>query len=157
MYKMLLTDEEAQHLIEILKHVIKKYNISLHPGSKGYVELDTEGKEEFYLHYFVSNKVNRKMSLHLRQKTTNINLIRINIDPNGFHKNSDNTYIYGDRLLIYSQTEWFEKADGKTYLKAYKVPKQFTNLGNLEQVFLDFLFYINVKRENKLAFENKIM
>src|SRR5690625_6449298 len=91
------------------------------------------------------------MSLHLRQKYTNINLVRINIDPKGFHKNADNT-VHGNRMLIYSTNEWIKKADGKTYVRAYDLPRSFSNTTDLERVFLDFLVYINVKEENKLTF-----
>lgn len=157
MQKILITDSEAKHLIEILKYIIKKYNVPLDPGSKGVIELDTDEKYEFFLHYFVSPNVENKMSVHLRQKTTNINLVRINIDPNGFHKNGNKQKIFGNRLLIYSQEEWIKKADGKTYVQAYNVPEEFTDTTNLEQVFLDFLVYIHVKEENKLLFNSKLI
>lgn len=159
MHRLLITDSEAEQLIKTIKYIIKKYNISLKPGNKGYIELKSNNDNNigFLLHYFISKNVLNKMSLHLRQKHTNINLIRINIDPNGFHKNSNNHTIYGNRILIYSTSEWIEKADGKTYVKAYDVPNEFTDTDSLEQVFLDFLVYINVKEESKVFFRNELL
>lgn len=90
--------------------------------------------------------------LCILEKETNTNLVRINIDPNGFHKNSNGETIYGNRILIFSYEEWVNKSDGYTHVRAYNLPKEFKNIDCLEQVFLDFLLYINVKSEGKITF-----
>lgn len=147
-----LTDEEAKYLIELLKFVFKQYKVDLRPGNKGDVLLTTEEEYEFILHYYTPSHRGDRLSLHLRERETNTNLVRINIDPNGFHKNSNGETIYGNRILIFSFEEWVNKSDGYTHVRAYSLPKEFKNIDCLEQVFLDFLLYINVKSEGKITF-----
>lgn len=146
-----LTDAEIKRLIDLLKFVFKKYQVDLKPGNKGDISLITQENTEFILHYFTPRHRDDKISIHVREKETNINLIRINIDPIGFHNNSDGK-VWGNRLLIFSSDEWLQKNDGFTQVKAYDLPEKFKDTGNLEQVFLDFLMYINVKQEGKIIF-----
>ncbi len=150
--QLLLTDTEAQHLISILKLVLKKYKIDLKPGNKGTIALKSHDEHnQFILDYFTATKRNDKMSLHIREKETNTSLARINIDPTGFHRNAKNT-IDGNRILIFSSEEFLEKNDGSTYVRAYELPNSFIDPNDLEQVFLDFLVYTNVKQEGKIEF-----
>lgn len=154
-----LTNEEAKVLIGMLKVVFKKYNIDLKPGSKGEILLKTESANEFFLHYFTPPRRNDKLSIHLREKETNLNLARVNIDPVGFHNNSNGEKIRGNRLLLFSSEEWVrkrEQGDYKTHVKAYDLPTEFTDTSVLEQVFLDFMLYINVKKEGKIVFAGLI-
>jgi hypothetical protein len=104
------------------------------------------------LNYFTPKHRDDKVSIHLREKETNSSLARINIDTTGFHKNSDGSVIKGHRLLLYSSEEWSLKNDGFTHVKARSLPRNFHDTSDLEQVFLDFLLYINVKQEGKLKF-----
>lgn len=152
--EIVLTDEEARYLIRILKFVFKKYQVDLSPGNKGDILLITNAEEnrEFILHYFTSQHIEGKISLHLRDKESNISLVRLNIDPNGFHKNSNGETVRGNRILIFSSEEWINKNDGYTHMKAYNLPNDFKNVDSPEQVFIDFLLYINVKREDKITF-----
>lgn len=155
-----LSDDEAAYLIKLIKQIIKKYEVDLSIGNTDEIILKSEVDSiirTYSLHYTVSRNRSDKMSLHLRDKLTNLNLARINIDPNGFHNNSDGTRIRGNRLLLFSSKEWLEKNDGKTHVRAYAIPCEFSDLENLEQVFLDFLMYINVKEEGKIRFLNSLI
>lgn len=156
MEELNLSNEEAYDLIKILKIIFKKYNIDLRPGNKGIINLKaSNGEWEFILDYFTSSHRADKISIHLREKENNLTLLRVNIDPNGFHNNA-NDKIYGNRILIFSSDEWLEKNDGATYVKAFALPPEFSNPKDIEQVFLDFLLYINVKKENKISFPTLI-
>lgn len=146
-----LTDSEAYTLIKILKHFMQKHEISLDPGNKKNLQLNSEDGDNFILTYYTSKYRNDKISINLREKETNLSLVRINVDENSFHKNSNNEIIRGHRLLILSNQEWFAKNDGATYSKAFNIPKDFSDLKDIETVFLDFLTYINVKVEGKLT------
>lgn len=153
MKEIKLTDEEAQHLITILKLFIKKYNVNLGPGNKKTLQLtDEDATYDFLLTYYTPKHRDDKISIHLREKDSNINLIRVNIDSRSFHSNADGEKIYGNRIVVFSNHEFKIKNDGYTHTKAYDLPGEFTNPQDLEQVFLDFLVYINVKQEGKIKF-----
>lgn len=153
MDEITLTDEEANHLITFLKMFIRKYDVNLGPGNKETLQLiDADDTYEFLLSYFTPKYRNDKISIHLREKDSNMNLIRVNIDPRSFHSNSNGEKIYGDRIMVFSSNEFKSKKDGYTHTKAYKLPKDFSNTEDLEQVFLDFMVYINVKQEGKINF-----
>jgi hypothetical protein len=150
--ELILTDEQAQYLIKILKQIFKKYKVKLSPGQSGDILLKSfDERYEFILSYSTSKHRSDKISIHIREKETNLSLVRVNIDPGGFHRNSDGI-IRGNRILIFSREEFANKNDGSTHVKAYPLPSCFTNPSDLEQVFLDFLVYINVKREGKIEF-----
>lgn len=152
MKQILLTDNEAQYLITILKQVLKKYKVDLKPGNKGVISLKSHDDHyEFILDYYTPKHRDDKISIHIREKDTNTSLVRINIDPDGFHNNSDGV-IRGNRILIFSSEEFYKKNDGFTHVRAYNLPKDFTDPSDLEQVFLDFLRYTNVKPEGKIEF-----
>ncbi|MCK7605375.1 hypothetical protein L3V64_003175 [Geobacillus stearothermophilus] len=152
MEELALTDEQAKALIEILKYILRKYKVDLSPGKRGDILLKSiDERHEFILNYSTSKYRSDKISIHIREKNTNLSLVRVNIDPNGFHNNSDGV-IKGNRILVFSTEEFVNKDDGFTHVKAYPLPECFTNPNDLEQVFLDFLVYINVKREGKIEF-----
>ncbi|MGG3998838.1 DUF6978 family protein [Anoxybacillus kestanbolensis] len=156
MEELILTDEQAQYLIKILKQILRKYKVDLSPGQSGNILLRSfDGHYEFILNYSTSKFRNDKISIHIREKETNLSLVRVNIDPNGFHNNSDGV-IRGNRILIFSNEEFCNKNDGFTHVKAYPLPSCFTNPSDLEQVFLDFLMYINVQREGKIEFADLV-
>lgn len=153
MREIRLTDNEAHHLITILKLFLKKYKVNINPGNKETLQLcDENNIYDFLLDYYTPKHRDDKISIHLREKDTNINLIRVNIDSKSFHSNSDGEKINGNRILIFSNEELKAKKDGYTHTKAYPLPKEFNDTKNLEQVFLDFLVYINVKQEGKITF-----
>lgn len=144
-------DTEANTLINILKLVFKYYNVSLIPGTKDVIFLhDEDEKYEFAIHYEISERRPDKLHIHLRESKQNINLFRVNIDPNGFHNNFDEKVI-GNRMLIFSQKEWYEKNDGSTNMRAYPLPEEhFPDTQSFVNVFVCFLEYTNVKEEGKL-------
>ncbi len=151
-----LTDEDARNLIEILKVFLKKYRVDVSPGNRGDLLLAAEDQStEFILTYNTPKHRDDKITIHLREKETNLNLIRINIDPTGFHNNSDGK-VYGNRILVFSSEEWYAKDDGFTHVKAYPLPNEFKEINNIEQVFLDFLVYINIKQEGKITFPHLV-
>lgn len=148
-----LTDEEAHQLIKILKLFLKKYNVNLKPGNKETLKLYADDYTyDFLLDYYTPKHRNDKISIHLREKDSNINLVRVNIDSKSFHLNSNGERLIGNRILIFSSEEFKAKKDGYTHTKAFSLPEEFSDTENLEQVFLDFLVYINVKQEGKVSF-----
>lgn len=153
--EILLTDQEAYLMIKILKFFLKKYDVNLKPGNKRTLQLhDEENTYEFLLDYYTPKHRDDKISIHLREKDTNLNLIRVNIDSKSFHMNSDGGKVTGNRIIVFSSEEFKHKRDGYTHTKAFPLPKEFNDTGSLEQVFLDFLMYINVKQEGKITFSS---
>ena len=48
-------------------------------------------------------------------------MLRLNLND-GFHKNSNNEKIRGNRINIFLKNEFIQKADGVTHMKAYPLP-----------------------------------
>nr|WP_241654753.1 DUF3387 domain-containing protein [Sporolactobacillus shoreae] len=152
MKKPSITDIQAEKLIKMLKLVLKRYLVKLDLGAAGEINLcDELNKYRFTIYYEVSNKVPSKMHIHIREKTIGVNLFRVNMDPNGFHKNSSGEIIKGNRIMKYSMNEWYAKDDGVTYFKAYPLPVEaFPIIDSLVAIFKSFLSYTNEQRVNQM-------
>lgn len=153
-----LNEDQVNHLLKLLKLVIKKHVIvSLNPGIKDYFDLTDESNNyKFRINYFVARSKAKKMSIHIQELTNNVGLFRINIDPKGFHKNSDGI-VYGNRVMQYSLDEWDFKNDSCTYFKAYPVPqKYFPMIDSLIDVFQSFLEYTNVRKDGSIKFDSSL-
>ncbi|REA65381.1 hypothetical protein DV963_13320, partial [Staphylococcus pseudintermedius] len=108
-----------QKLLVLCKEILTQYNIQLEEKCKGTINITaTNSEKSFVLSYFVRPG---KASLNFRETEFNICLIRINLN-NGFHKNSNNEIIRGNRINIFSEEEYLRKNDGSTYMRAYALP-----------------------------------
>ena len=149
--ELLLSDEEANRLINMLKQTLKKYNIQLKEYDKGEILLHGFGgvkNGEFRLIYKLSpqNKV-----INFIECKYNYCLFRININ-NNFHKNADGTRIQGNRINIFSKEEFASKRDGKTYMKAFPLPFEDTirNTSDFLELFEDVVKFANIDKNNDL-------
>lgn len=149
--ELLLSDEEANRLINMLKQTLKKYNIQLKEYDKGEILLHGFGgvkNGEFRLIYKLSpqNKV-----INFIECKYNYCLFRININ-NNFHKNADGTRIQGNRINIFSKEEFDSKRDGKTYMKAFPLPFEDTirNTSDFLELFEDVVKFANIDKNNDL-------
>ena len=149
--ELLLSDEEANRLINMLKQTLKKYNIQLKEYDKGEILLHGFGgvkNGEFRLIYKISpeNKV-----INFIECKYNYCLFRININ-NNFHKNADGTRIQGNRINIFSKEEFDSKGDGKTYMKAFPLPFEDTirNTSDFLELFEDVVKFANIDKNKDL-------
>ncbi|MCO7127759.1 hypothetical protein NIE88_18600 [Sporolactobacillus shoreicorticis] len=149
-----LSEKQVNHLLNLLKLVAKKHIIiNLGPGERNHFDLiDAGNNYKFRINYFVARSKLPKMSIHIQELTNNIGLFRINIDPIGFHKNSDGV-VYGNRMMQYSLSEWDLKNDSCTYFRALPLPsKYFPMIDSLIDVFQSFLEYTNVRKDGSINF-----
>ncbi|HEL0006866.1 TPA: hypothetical protein TUM56_000265 [Streptococcus equi subsp. zooepidemicus] len=118
MKELQLTDIEAQQLITLLKVIATKHNKTLTNNTSGHIDIVGQNHKRFILNYFYST--NSKV-FHLRETEHNYTLIRINLN-NKFHKNANGEKIWGNRINIFSEEEYYLKADESTHYKAYPLP-----------------------------------
>lgn len=132
MNELKLTDQEAQKLIDLIKHLIKNYSNHLNTltnEDRGTIKIKSkDNKYTFSLDYIFALNNNH---LNFRDNRTNYTLVRINLDDK-FHKNSDGI-VKGNRIEIFSETEYIAKNDGYTHYKAYPLP--FGNVKNTDDFF----------------------
>lgn len=135
MEELQLTQKEADDLIKLFKMFARNNNIDLLEKPNGEMTLlGCQDKHIFKLYYkFALDNYH----IQLSDGETNLTLVRINLDS-GFHKNSDGR-IRGHRVEIFNENEFYQKNDGYTHYKAFKLPydciKDTTN-------FLDALYYL---------------
>ncbi|CAJ2231444.1 DUF6978 family protein [Companilactobacillus paralimentarius] len=152
-----LTDAEAKRLISLLKITLTKQKFILNDGLRGKIKIS--GKLNNKDHYFFLNFMYAKDNIHLNfsDAVTNYTLVRINLDSR-FHKNSDGK-VYGNRVEIFSETEYLAKNDGSTQIKAYPLPyKDFRNSNDFFDALEDIFNYTNVKNHASITFkENNVL
>lgn len=143
-----LTQAEADALIIEAKELIRTFTATLDEGSKGRIPIiSISDGRKFTLAYFYTLK---NMSLSFFDEKTKLTLVRINLN-NSFHKNSDGNRVYGNRVNLFSEDEFYKKSDGFTHYKAYSLPVGVLSdtddflvaLGNL-------LNYTHTKQDDKL-------
>lgn len=148
--ELILTDEDANRLIQMFKQALKKYNIQLKESDQGEILLHGIGSKkngEFRLIYKLSpeNKV-----INFIECKYNYCLFRININ-NSFRKNSDGTRVQGNRINIFSEEEFTLKGDGKTYMKAFALPfKEIRNTSDFLELFEDVIKFTNIIKNDDL-------
>ncbi|HCZ8175580.1 TPA: hypothetical protein O4B97_002695, partial [Staphylococcus aureus] len=114
-----LNDEDLNYLVNISKEILEQYNIKLDETCKGDINITSCNSEYFFtLSYFLKPG---KATINFRECRYNYSLLRLNLND-GFHKNSNNEKIRGDRINIFSENEFIQKADGATHMKAYPLP-----------------------------------
>ncbi|HDJ1683016.1 TPA: hypothetical protein PPQ14_002708, partial [Staphylococcus aureus] len=114
-----LNDEDLNYLVNISKEILEQYNIKLDETCKGDINITSCNSEYFFtLSYFLKPG---KATINFRECRYNYSLLRLNLND-GFHKNSNNEKIRGNRINIFSENEFIQKADGATHMKAYPLP-----------------------------------
>ncbi|MFW2627615.1 DUF6978 family protein, partial [Staphylococcus aureus] len=99
--------------------ILEQYNIKLDETCKGDINITSCNSEYFFtLSYFLKPG---KATINFRECRYNYSLLRLNLND-GFHKNSNNEKIRGNRINIFSEKEFIQKADGATHMKAYPLP-----------------------------------
>lgn len=102
----MLTREEANKLIEMLKHTVE--NTIVFPsltGRTSFIVVGEHRKDEFVINIDRKGKNAEKCTYQGRIQQTNQVLMRLDIDPTGRHTNPEpiGTIIYGNHLHIYSE------------------------------------------------------
>lgn len=141
-----LTQDEAAHLISLLKVFLKEHSLNLKDGDN--IKLDIVSQREsrefkLFLHY-----ENNNYHLNFMDTSTKINLIRINLN-NSFHKNADGKIIRGNRVNLFCEDEFNKRQDGQ-YMRAYTLPYRdiIKNPKDFSEALNEMLNYINIDRSH---------
>lgn len=150
-----LTDKAVDDLIALSKIILNKHEINITTPNKGTIPIISQKNDEkFCLDYFIRPG---KVSLNYRELTYNYSLIRINLNK-GFHKNSDNVRVEGNRINVFSNSEFQDKADLKTHTKSYPLPHLgFDNTSDAEVQLIKLLKYTNTNYRNKLNISSNLV
>lgn len=102
----LLTQQEADKLIEMLKRTVEQ-QIAF-PSEKGSISFDVVGERRediFIVNIDRKGKMAEKCTYQGRVRQSNQVLLRLDIDPNGKHTNPepDGQIIYGNHIHIYTE------------------------------------------------------
>lgn len=149
-----ITDQEAQRLTLMMKRIIENHDIILAEGAIGEIFIVGSGNYEFKLNYRYTK---RKKVFNFREAKYDYNLIRINLNDS-FHKNADGQKIWGNRINIFSTQEYFQKADGTTYMRSFPLP--FETIRNTEdffEVLTDLLSYTNTDNVDNINMQDTLL
>ncbi|MEJ7541809.1 DUF6978 family protein [Staphylococcus intermedius] len=149
-----LTDNDVDYLLALCKEVLQQYNIQLEETCKGSIKITSTNLEKsFILNYFVRPG---KITLNFRETESNLCLIRINLND-GFHKNSNNEIVRGNRINIFSEEEYIKKNDGSTYMRAYALPYKIfeDNYDFVKQLFT-LLEYTKTQHNDNINIETNL-
>lgn len=148
--ELLLSDEEAQYLISIIKNIVPQQPHVLEKTARGQISIEAkEVKHEFILYYMFALD---NIHLNFADARTHHTLVRINLDQK-FHKNSDGHKVRGNRVEIFSAEEFIKKGDGYTHYKAYPLPfETIRNTNDFFEAIDDILNYTHTNKGNKTIF-----
>lgn len=143
-----MTDLEARRLITLLKSVVARHNKTLTERSNGEINLVGSENRKFILNYFYS--ANSKV-FHLREAEHNYTLVRINLN-NKFHKNANGDKIWGNRINIFSEEEYYQKADETTHYRAYPLPyESISNSDDFLIILTELLDFTNTQQTDRIS------
>ncbi|CCI82602.1 DUF6978 family protein [Lactobacillus hominis] len=151
-----LNQQEANHLISLIKTFLKKYVLELEDGSNGCLDLRAkENNRQFKLFYHFEKE---NCHLNFLDCDTKLNLVRFNLN-NSFHKNANGDIIRGNRVNLFCEDEFKQRNDGQ-YMRAYKLP--YKDVIADPPTFLDaleeMLAYTHVKiKEGSLEVRPKLL
>lgn len=153
--ELYLKNDDVDKLIALKKILLSKHNIDLSSPSKGHLPIhSTVNQDQYCVDYFIRPG---KSSLNFRELTYNYSILRLNLND-GFHRNSDNTKVTGNRINVYSFEEFHDKGDSKTYMKAYSLPHlEFHNTSDPEIQLIQLLKYTNTNYKDKLFISGKLV
>lgn len=149
-----LNDEDFYYLLNLSKEILEQYNIKLDDTCKGDINIMSSNTEYcFILSYFLKPG---KATLNFRECRYNHCLLRINLND-GFHKNSNNVKIKGNRINIFSEKEFKEKDDGKTYMVVYPSPyKLFEDSSDFIKQLFTLLKYTKTNHNDNIKIKNNL-
>lgn len=107
-----LTTKEACELINLLKQICQKKNLEL-PHSGERIEFNVsaiDNKKKFIININHNNANPEKYTFQGRTLESNVQLLRLDVNPNGEHRNPDGSKICGTHLHIYSEENDMEEA-----------------------------------------------
>ncbi|MBZ5630491.1 MAG: hypothetical protein LAO06_16660 [Acidobacteriia bacterium] len=132
-----MKQSEADALLAMAKLFVGTARVSLVPGVDESHELvSADEKEQFMLDIWRGTIRIAKLKKQTRARKITV-LARLDVDGSP-HTNPDGTTIGGTHLHLYK--EGFEDR------WAFPVPSSFSNLTNINQVFVDFCAYCNIQR-----------
>ena len=147
----MLTQKEADTLIEMLKHIQDSDTPLMFPAP-GYAEklfLQSEdGKNEFIV------DINRRGYINISKKCTyqgryQKSIVLLRLDVGGAeHTNPDGTIVSENHIHVYKEgfgDKW-----------AYELPKEFVHPDDLVQTTIDFLKYFNTQNADSLGIQTVI-
>ena len=144
----LLTQKEADKLIEMLKRTVEERIIFPHPkGRVSFTVVGDRREDEFIINIDRKGKAAEKCTYQGRLRQSNQVLMRLDVDPNGRHTNpgEDGTIIYGNHLHIYNEE----------YEMKYAIPFDIQNKGLYELCYTFFTkFHI---MEPPAVFEQQVL
>ncbi|WP_018659866.1 DUF6978 family protein [Allofustis seminis] len=143
MKSLAINDQQAEELIKLVKSLEKKIDKTFTSHKEtGEIKILGNNGYPFILNYFFSDY---RKTINFREAKNNINLIRVNID-NNFHKNSNQEKVAGLRINIFSEEEYFNKADGATYMKAHSLPyANIYSINNFILLLKEVLKFLNTE------------
>ncbi|ANZ60201.1 DUF6978 family protein [Secundilactobacillus paracollinoides] len=150
MKKLQLNDAQAQDFIKVLKNVLKDHVNDLSENEKG--EFMLESKEGGVQRLFQLNYIYATDNSHinLMDAKTKLTLVRINLDSR-FHNNSDGK-VWGHRVEIFSEDEFYKKNDSFTHIKAHSLP--FDGIQDTDDFLIalkELLNYTNTHKQNRIT------
>jgi hypothetical protein len=101
-----LTNEEAKHLINMLKHKIDEYKTFQFPDERGKLTLEVVGErrtDEFVVNIDRKGINAQGCTYQGREKVHNFILLRLDVNPTAVHINPSGERIFGSHLHIYSE------------------------------------------------------
>ncbi|HAZ5316922.1 TPA: hypothetical protein J8C36_002796, partial [Staphylococcus aureus] len=149
-----LNDEDLNYLVNISKEILEQYNIKLDETCKGDINITSCNSEYFFtLSYFLKPG---KATINFRECRYNYSLLRLNLND-GFHKNSNNEKIRGNRINIFSENEFIQKADGATHMKAYPLPYNiFDDSSDFVKQLFTLLEYTKTNHNDNIKIETNL-
>jgi hypothetical protein len=132
-----MKQSEADALLTMAKLFVGTASVSLVPGvDESHEVVSTDEKEQFLLDIWRGTIRISKLKKQTRARKVTV-LARLDVDGSP-HTNPDGTTFGGTHLHLYK--EGFEDR------WAYPVPSSFSNLTNVNQVFVDFCAYCNIQQ-----------
>ncbi|MCU0082524.1 DUF6978 family protein [Streptococcus danieliae] len=150
MKELLLTDEQADELLNIMKVFASRHDVTLTNNTNGRIDIVGENNNRFILDYFYNehNKV-----FNFRETRYNYTLFRINLN-NKFHKNADGTIVRGNRINIFSADEYYQKSDETTHYRAFPLPyDKISNSDDFLRTFEELIDFANITERDKVSFK----
>ncbi|HCX3221094.1 hypothetical protein ACEY4Y_12460 [Staphylococcus aureus] len=149
-----LNDEDLNYLVNLSKEILEQYNIKLDETCKGDINITSCNSEYFFtLSYFLKPG---KATINFIECRYNYSLLRLNLND-GFHKNSNNEKIRGNRINIFSEKEFIQKADGATHMKAYPLPYNiFDDSSDFVKQLFTLLEYTKTNHNDNIKIETNL-
>lgn len=149
MKELLLTDEQATELLDIMKAFASRHDVTLTNNTNGQIDIVGENNNRFILNYFYSE---HSKVFNFREARYNYTLFRINLN-NKFHKNADGTIVWGNRINIFSTEEYYQKGDETTHYRAFPLPydNKISDSDDFLRIFEELVDFANVAERDRVS------